>query len=124
MVLNRRNSGEIFGIWFAHKVLAFEQTRFSMTIMDQGNHCHVQMGTKILLRYGIIDRVVPEPFGGVHHSSSAISRQLRSALSAMLYELSQLSPEDLRDRRREKIERVLAFSSKERGWGDQLVEIP
>jgi acetyl-CoA carboxylase carboxyl transferase subunit alpha len=118
VVLNRRNSGEIFGGWFAHKVLAFEQARFLMTIMDQGNHCHVQVGTKILLNCGIIDRVVPELLGGVHHSYSAISKQLRSALTAMLCELSQLSPEDLRDRRREKIERVSAFSSQERGWGD------
>jgi len=121
VVLNRRNSGEIFGGWFAHKVIAFEQARFLMTIMDQGSHCHVQVGTKILLSYGIIDRVVPELLGGGHHSCSAIAMQLRSALTEMLCELSQLSPEDLRDRRREKIERVSAFSSQERGWGDRLI---
>jgi acetyl-CoA carboxylase alpha subunit len=121
VLLNRWNSGEIFGVWFAHKVLAFEQARFLMTIMDQGIHCHVQVGTKVLLRYGIIDGVVPEMSDGVHPSNSAISKQLRSALRPMLDELSQLSPEDLRDRRREKIERVSAFSSKERGWGDTLV---
>ncbi|HEY0305170.1 MAG TPA: carboxyl transferase domain-containing protein, partial [Longimicrobiales bacterium] len=55
-----------------------------------------------LNQLGVIDEVIPEPFGGAHTDWSTTADVLREALVRNLVELSELTPEDLLPRRWEK----------------------
>ncbi len=46
-----------------------------------------------LLRFGLIDEVIPEPAGGAHEDPDGAAQALRAALSKSLQQLSQLPPE-------------------------------
>ena len=54
----------------------------------------------------LIDRVVNEPVGGAHRDPATMARQLGRALAESLRQLSSLSPEQLRERR---LERLLSY---------------
>lgn len=118
-ILSRLNSGEVFGAWLGHNVLAFEQTRFSMIATCQGMHRHVQAEASYLHRHGVIDTIVSEPIGGVYCREAAKLKQLRSVLSTMLLELSKLSPEELVARRKDKLQRLSVIAFKECGREEQ-----
>ncbi len=51
----------------------------------------------------IIDDVIPEPLGGAHNDHQAAAQQVRKYLKKHLDELKQLSPEELREQRYEKL---------------------
>jgi len=55
-----------------------------------------------LLKLQVIDEVIPEPVGGAHRDHDKIMEALGSSLEQALSDLSALSPEKLRDLRREK----------------------
>ncbi len=113
-VLSRWSSGDIFAAWRADKILALEQTQFSMTVLDQEKSIRVQAGAKYLLHQGIIDQTVPGPSGGMYDSQVTMPKpkRLRAALSKMLDEVSHVSPKELMIRRKEKIERISEIASR------------
>jgi acetyl-CoA carboxylase carboxyl transferase subunit alpha len=55
-----------------------------------------------LLRLGVVDRIVAEPVGGAHRDPAAAIAALGAAIGEELDALASLSPEALRDARREK----------------------
>jgi acetyl-CoA carboxylase carboxyl transferase subunit alpha len=55
-----------------------------------------------LLRLGVVDRIVTEPVGGAHRDPAAAIAALGAAIGEELDALAALSPEALRDARREK----------------------
>jgi acetyl-CoA carboxylase carboxyl transferase subunit alpha len=55
-----------------------------------------------LKRLGVIDRIVPEPVGGAHRDPAAAFAALGAALGEELDALSVLSPDAVREARREK----------------------
>ena len=55
-----------------------------------------------LLKFGIIDAIVPEPTGGAHRDPEAAIASTGLAIEAALQDLAELSPEDVRARRAEK----------------------
>ena len=55
-----------------------------------------------LNQLGVIDEVIPEPFGGAHTDWPTTADVLREALVRHLVELSELSPDDLLPKRWEK----------------------
>jgi len=55
-----------------------------------------------LLKLGVCDRIIPEPVGGAHRDRTATVRAVGQAIRAMLAELDDLSPQALRDKRRQK----------------------
>jgi acetyl-CoA carboxylase carboxyl transferase subunit alpha len=62
-----------------------------------------------LSELGVIDEVIPEPFGGAHADWPTTADVLREALVRHLFELSELTPEDLLPRRWEKYLAMGAF---------------
>ncbi len=113
-VLSRWSSGDILGAWLADKILALEQTRFSMTVFDQEKNIPVQVGATYLLHHGVIDQTVPVPSGGMYDSQVTMPKpkRLRDALSMLLEEVSHVSPKELMIRRKEKIERISEIASR------------
>ena len=59
-----------------------------------------------LLRFGIIDEIVPEPLGGAHRDPDAAIARVLDHVDAALRELSVLSPDTLLDRRYAKFRRI------------------
>jgi acetyl-CoA carboxylase carboxyl transferase subunit alpha len=55
-----------------------------------------------LLRFGIIDEVVPEPLGGAHQDWDAAAQLLKTTVLRCLAELTPLSAEQLITQRIEK----------------------
>jgi acetyl-CoA carboxylase carboxyl transferase subunit alpha len=55
-----------------------------------------------LLRFGIVDEIVPEPLGGAHRDRERTIRALGEAIGRALRELKGVSGETIRQRRREK----------------------
>jgi acetyl-CoA carboxylase carboxyl transferase subunit alpha len=62
-----------------------------------------------LLRFGVIDAIVPEPVGGAHRHWEAAAASLRVALRDQLTELAGRSGETLIAERYEKFRRMGAF---------------
>ena len=62
-----------------------------------------------LLRFGVIEAIVPEPPGGAHRDWDEAARLLRAALRASLGEVRGLSPERLVSDRAEKFRRLGAY---------------
>jgi acetyl-CoA carboxylase carboxyl transferase subunit alpha len=62
-----------------------------------------------LLRFGIIDEVVPEPLGGAHSDWDGAARSLKDAVVRSLTELSRLPQAELISRRVEKFRHMGRF---------------
>lgn len=118
VALSRRVSGDIFGSWLADKVLAFENARFSMAIVDQWENRFIQVGARYLLHQGIIDEMISMPARGGPASRVRMPtpKQLRIVLGTILEEVLLFSPEELIFRRREKIEKIVAMMSAQYGF--------
>ncbi|MEO9170859.1 MAG: acetyl-CoA carboxylase carboxyltransferase subunit alpha [Candidatus Baltobacteraceae bacterium] len=59
-----------------------------------------------LLRFGIVDEVVPEPLGGAHRESAATVARVLDAIESSVQQLSALSPDALREARYSKYRRL------------------
>jgi acetyl-CoA carboxylase alpha subunit len=118
VALSRRVSGDIFGSWLADKVLAFENARFSMAIVDQWEHRFIQVGARYLFHQGIIDEMISMPARGGPASRVRMPtpKQLRIVLGTILDEVLLVSPEELIFRREEKIEKIVAMMSTQYGF--------
>lgn len=112
-VLSRWSSGDIFGAWLADKVLALEQTRFSMTIHAQDNSIPIQVEAAHLFRHSVIDQTVPVSSDGLCNSQVTMPKpkSLNAALSQLLDKVSFASPKELMMQRKEKNKRISKFSS-------------
>ena len=55
-----------------------------------------------LMRFGVIDEIIPEPVGGAHRDPQAAIAATGAALSNALMELSSLDRDTVRRQRRQK----------------------
>jgi acetyl-CoA carboxylase carboxyl transferase subunit alpha len=63
-----------------------------------------------LLRFGIIDVVVPEPPGGAHLDPTAAAHSLQTALIAQLADLEDIPLEELLERRTHRYRNIGVFN--------------
>lgn len=115
VVLSRWSSADIFGAWLADKILALEQTRFSLVISDQEKSTYVQeVGARYLLHLGIINQTVPVASGEMYDSQVMMPKpkRLRAALSTLLEGMSHVSSKELANRREKKIKRLSKIASR------------
>jgi len=66
----------------------------------------LKMTASDLLELGLIDRIVPEPFGGAHRHATEAAKLLKKEIVASLVELRQIPPDRLADQRVEKFCRM------------------
>ena len=67
------------------------------------------MTSRDLLRFGIIDEVIPEPLGGRHRDHREAAANLKSFLIRSLREIADQPRSELLDRRYEKFRRMGVF---------------
>ncbi|GAC1303906.1 MAG: acetyl-CoA carboxylase carboxyltransferase subunit alpha [Vulcanimicrobiaceae bacterium] len=66
----------------------------------------LKLTSEDLLRFGIVDRIVPEPVGGAHRDSAGFVTRVLDAIDAELGTLEGRTPRALRDARYAKFRRI------------------
>jgi len=65
-----------------------------------------------LLKLGVVDAIVKEPFGGAHRSWQETFKNVRESLNKHLRELLDVSAEELRKRRYDKFRKMGVFEER------------
>jgi acetyl-CoA carboxylase carboxyl transferase subunit alpha len=115
VIIGEGGSGGALAIAACNTVLMLEHAIYtvaspeaaaSILWRDSSRAQEAATGMKItaqdLIRFGIIDRVIPEPLGGAHRDPAAAIASTGHAVSDALKSLHNLSPEELRNARAEK----------------------
>jgi acetyl-CoA carboxylase carboxyl transferase subunit alpha len=111
-IIGEGGSGGALALGVADRVVMLENAIYSVaspeaaaTILwkDGARGAEAAAAMKItapdLLRFGIVDEIVPEPAGGAHLDHAAAARNLASTLVAQLNELDDLSLDQLLEQR-------------------------
>jgi acetyl-CoA carboxylase carboxyl transferase subunit alpha len=119
IVIGEGGSGGALGIGVTNRVLMFENSYYSVITpegcaailwRDAAEAPQAATALKIdaisLEKFGIIDEIIPEPFGGAHHDPVKAAETLRYALQKHLNDLKALSTEQLLDSRYERFRRM------------------
>ncbi|SRR5581483_8741186 len=114
-VIGEGGSGGALALAVADRVLMLENSVYSVISpegcaailwKDAGERERAAEALKLtahdLLRYKLVDEVIPEPLGGAHLDPDATGEALRSALIRHVGELRKIRPEKLVRRRAEK----------------------
>ncbi len=124
-VIGEGGSGGALALGVADRVLMLENAIYSViTIegcaailwkdgkspeMKERAATALRLTAEDLLRFQVIDEIVPEPLGGAHASHEESAKLLQAALIRHLDELRKYKPEKLVRRRREKYLQIGAF---------------
>jgi acetyl-CoA carboxylase carboxyl transferase subunit alpha len=128
LVIGEGGSGGALGIGLGDRVAMLEHSYYSVispegcaTILWKGaEHAPraaeaLKFTGKDLLRFGIIDDVIPEPPGGAHRDHRGTASAVKSYLIRSFRELSELPREELLQRRYDKFRKIGFFESSEMG---------
>ena len=126
LVIGEGGSGGALGIGLGDRVAMLEHSYYSVispegcaTILWKGaEHAPraaeaLKFTGRDLLRFGIIDEVVPEPPGGAHRDHRTAASAVKSYLIRSLRELGELPREELLQRRYDKFRRIGIFEESE-----------
>jgi acetyl-CoA carboxylase carboxyl transferase subunit alpha len=115
VIIGEGGSGGAIAIAAANRVLMLENAIYSVispegaaSILwrDTSKAQEAAMGMKItaedMMRFGVIDRIVPEPAGGAHRDRAAAIAATAEAITGALEDLAGLNRETVRRQRREK----------------------
>src|SRR6202140_1710544 len=115
VILGEGGSGGAIAIATANRVLMLEHAIYSVispegaasilwrdTAKAQEAATNLKITAQDMVRFGIIDTIVPEPAGGAHRDPAAAIAVTGEAISNALAELRPLDRETVRRRRREK----------------------
>jgi len=119
VVIGEGGSGGALALGVSDRVLMLEHSVYSVISPEgcaailwdnpqkvQDAASALKMTAKDLLEFGVIDDIVPEPIGGAHREPKAVCTLVGKSLSNQLYDLADLSVEQLlgnRDRKYRKI---------------------
>ena len=122
VVIGEGGSGGALALGVANRVLMLENAIYSVISpegcaailwKDQSKVKEASKALKLtaqdLMKLGIIDAIVPEPFGGAHWDHKRSVRILKCFLRKNLKELLSYSPEELVNQRIKKFEKIGAF---------------
>jgi acetyl-CoA carboxylase carboxyl transferase subunit alpha len=115
VILGEGGSGGAVAIASCNKVLMLEHAIYtvaspeasaSILWRDSGRAQDAATSMKItapdLLKFGIIDGIVPEPVGGAHRDPAAAISKTGEAIESALAELANFGPDEIRTRRADK----------------------
>lgn len=125
VILGEGGSGGALGIGVANKVLMMENAWYSV-ISPEGcaailwnDREMIQQAAEVLkptaedlLRFKIVEEIIPEPEGGAHLDWDRAAGNLKTALARNIKSLVKLSPQALENQRYEKFRRIGVFFEK------------
>ncbi|MDB5592327.1 acetyl-CoA carboxylase carboxyltransferase subunit alpha [Enterovirga sp.] len=119
IVIGEGGSGGAIAIATANRVLMLEHSVYSVISPEgaasilwrdptraQDAATAMKITAQDLLRFGVIDEIVPEPPGGAHRDPEALLARAGDAIEAGLRGLGGLGPEEIRRHRAEKFEAI------------------
>jgi acetyl-CoA carboxylase carboxyl transferase subunit alpha len=119
LIIGEGGSGGAIAIATANKVLMLEHSVYSVISPEgaasilwrdptraQDAATAMKITAQDLLRFGVIDAIVPEPTGGAHRDRPAAIAAAGSAMGAALAELAGLGPAELREHRAAKFSAI------------------
>ena len=119
VVIGEGGSGGALGIGIGDRLAMLEFTYYSVispegcaSILWKGSEhapkaaASLKMTSRDLLRFGIIDEIIPEPLGGAHRDHREAAANLKSFLIHALRQLKNLSLDELLDRRYDKFRKM------------------
>ena len=123
VVIGEGGSGGALGIGVTDRVLIFEHSYYSV-ISPEGCAAilwkdaaaaaaaadALRLNADTLAENGVVDEVIPEPFGGAHHDPKQAADALRYALQKHLNDLRSLETDLLLETRYQRFRRLGAFS--------------
>jgi acetyl-CoA carboxylase carboxyl transferase subunit alpha len=115
VILGEGGSGGAIAVATANQVLMLEHAIYGVispegaasilwrdTSKAQDAAINMKITAQDLLKFGVIDAVVPEPVGGAHRDPAAAIAVTGEAIAAALTQLGNLDSEAVRQHRREK----------------------
>jgi acetyl-CoA carboxylase carboxyl transferase subunit alpha len=123
VVIGEGGSGGALALGTADRILMFENSVYSV-ISPEGcaailwkdatqrerAAAALRLTAQDLLRFKLVDEIIPEPMGGAHLDPDATGEALREALIRHMNELRKVRPEKLVRRRADKYAAMGAFS--------------
>ena len=119
VVIGEGGSGGAIAIATANKVLMLEHSIYSVISPEgaasilwrdparaQDAATAMKITAQDLLRFEIIDEIVPEPAGGAHRNPDEVMRRVGNAVEASLQDLKGRDPDILRQLRADKFEAI------------------
>ncbi len=119
IVVGEGGSGGALGIGVTDRVLIFENSYYSVISpegcaailwKDAASAPKAAKAMKLtaddLQQFGVVDEIIPEPFGGAHNNPEQTAAALSETLRKHLKELRKLSPEHLLDSRYKRLRRL------------------
>ena len=114
-IIGQAFSGGAIGITVGDRILMLEHAVYSVIVPESCSTIlfrtrdrkeeaaeALRLSASDLIEHGIIDRVVPEPFGGAHRDYDQVASTLKRHIGEALAELRSLGPQELVDQRVEK----------------------
>ena len=114
-IIGQAFSGGAIGITVGDRILMLEHAVYSVIVPESCSTIlfrtrdrkeeaaeALRLSAADLIEHKVIDRVVPEPFGGAHRDYDQVASSLRHHIQEALAELRPLQPQDLIDQRVEK----------------------
>jgi len=121
-VIGEGGSGGALGIGVGDRILMLENAYYSVISPEGCSAILWKDSSKVreaaealkltsfdLLKFGIIDEIVPEPLGGVHKDVELSSQNLKEALLRNLKILQKIPLEQLLKKRYEKFRKIGVF---------------
>lgn len=115
IIIGEGGSGGAIAIATANKVLMLEHAIYSVISPEgaasilwrdsaraQDAATNMKITAQDLLKFKVIDDVIPEPIGGAHRDPGVVMAAAAKAIDTALTQLDGLTPADLRKQRREK----------------------
>ena len=121
-IIGQAFSGGAIGVTVGDRILMLEHAVYSVIVPESCSTIlfrtrdrkeeaaeALRLSAEDLLTEKIIDRIVPEPFGGAHHDYDEVASSLKLHIQEALAELRGLPPTELVDQRVEKFGRMGVF---------------
>jgi acetyl-CoA carboxylase carboxyl transferase subunit alpha len=114
-IIGEGGSGGALGIACGNKVLILEHSTYSVISPEPGSSIlfrdraqaplmanAMKISPQDLIRFGVVDRIIPEPVGGAHSDRDGVIQKVGDAVEEELKALLKLSPDQLRAQRAER----------------------
>jgi acetyl-CoA carboxylase carboxyl transferase subunit alpha len=121
-IIGQAFSGGAIGVTVGDRILMLEHAVYSVIVPESCSTIlfrtrdrkeeaaeALRLSAEDLLAEKIIDRIVPEPFGGAHHDYDEVASSLKRHIQEAFSELKDLSATELVDQRVEKFGRMGVF---------------
>ena len=115
LIIGEGGSGGAIAIAAASRVLMLEHAIYSVISPEgaasilwrdstraQDAATNMKITAQDLIKFGVIDKIIPEPLGGAHRDSEQVKSAVADAISDALQDMSRLSADEIVKQRHEK----------------------